>query len=163
MNDIPARPLAPIICNPDHVPAARRTFWGAVTAIFWVAYIYLWMPLITLLLWILGIRKGYAELYLREHSIEPFIFVALPIMALIATVMLVTWAEYNRYRFSGHDRRKAMDDVPLKKVAERIGATSAIASGLQRAKAVTLHMNEDANPVGVSVLPIMPLSRRIGG
>ncbi len=146
MSSTSIRPTAPIISRPDRVPQARRTFWGAVTAIFWVAYVYLWMPLITLVLWFLGIKQGYAELYLRDNSIDPFILIALPVMALIATVMLVSWAEYNRLRFSGTDRRSAMDDMPLDAVAQRIGAPSAMADALQEAKIATLHMDDDATP-----------------
>ena len=158
MSSPSSRATAPIISRPDHVRVARRTFWGAVTALFWVAYIYLWMPLVTLLLWFLGVRKGYAELYLRENTIEPFVVVALPIMALIATVMLVSWAEYNRHRFSGKDRRSAMDDIPLNEVAQRIGTSADVADQLLAAKAVTLHMDSEAVPVSMSKVLLKPAS-----
>lgn len=146
MSSTSIRPIAPIISRPDRVPQAKRTFWGAVTAVFWALYLYLWMPLVTLALWFLGIKKGYAELYLRQNSIEPFLLIALPIMALIAMVMLVSWAEYNRYRFSGEDRRSAMDNMPLDAVAQRIGAPIAMVTKLQQARIATLHMCSNATP-----------------
>lgn len=150
MSQVRLRATAPVISNPTNVPVVRRTFWGAVTAVFWVAYLYLWLPLLTLLLWFLGVKKSYAELYLRDNSIEPFVLVGLPIMALIAMVMLVSWAEYNRHRFSGPDRRHGMDDIPLAEVAKRMGASMAVADSLQIAKAVYLHMDGQAQPVRIT-------------
>ncbi|WP_281273233.1 poly-beta-1,6-N-acetyl-D-glucosamine biosynthesis protein PgaD [Solilutibacter pythonis] len=145
MND--ARPAPPIICCSQLVPLINRRLWAAVTATFWIAYLHLWLPLLTLLLWLLGLRKSYGELYLREHSIEPFVLTTLPILALLAMASLLGWAEYNRLRFSGQDRRTSMDDVPLARVADQLGASPELARQLQRGKAIVLRMDSKAMPV----------------
>ena len=40
----------------------RRAVWGFVTAAFWGLYIYMWLPLVTLVLWLLGVRTAFFEI-----------------------------------------------------------------------------------------------------
>ncbi|KRA20303.1 poly-beta-1,6-N-acetyl-D-glucosamine biosynthesis protein PgaD [Lysobacter sp. Root604] len=130
-------------------PRLRRTAWGFVTAVFWGMYVYLWMPVITFLLWVLGIRNAYFELYMREHRVEPFLLIALPTLALCATVLLIAWAEYNRWRFSGKDRRGAPPSAPLDDIARALGADIEIGAALNAGRVVVLNMDAQAIPRGV--------------
>ncbi|SFK72045.1 poly-beta-1,6-N-acetyl-D-glucosamine biosynthesis protein PgaD [Lysobacter sp. cf310] len=130
-------------------PRLRRTAWGFVTAVFWGMYVYLWMPVITFLLWVLGIRNAYFELYLREHRVEPFLLIALPSLALCAAVLLIAWAEYNRWRFSGKDRRGAPPSAQLDEIARALGADVEIGAALNAGRVVVLNMDAQAIPRGV--------------
>lgn len=130
-------------------PRLRRTAWGFVTAVFWGMYVYLWMPVITFLLWVLGIRNAYFELYLREHRVEPFLLIALPSLALCAAVLLIAWAEYNRWRFSGKDRRGAPPSAQLDEIARALGADADIGAALNAGRVVVLNMDSQAIPRGV--------------
>ena len=150
-----------LIQKPRSVPRTRRTLWGVVTLACWVAYFFLWLPLITLLLWLLGVRQGYIELYLRENNVDPFLLTFLPIMALIAAVSLIVWAEYNRARFSGDDRREPMDDISHDKIATELGATPELAGRICDEKCFVLHMDEHANPIKLTPSSI-PLAQSTG-
>lgn len=136
-----------LIQNPRNVPRTSRTLWGAVTLLCWAAYFFLWLPLVTLLLWLLGVRQSYIELYLRKNEIDPFLLTFLPILALIAGLSLILWAEYNRARFSGDDRREPMDSVSHNKIAIELGATTEVTRRIRDEKCCVLHMDDHANPI----------------
>ncbi|WP_407351435.1 poly-beta-1,6-N-acetyl-D-glucosamine biosynthesis protein PgaD [Luteimonas sp. R10] len=136
-----------LIRRPNSQPPIRRTAWGFVTAAFWLFYLYLWAPLVTFLLWVFGIHTATYELYLRESHVEPFLLFVLPLVALACAVVLIAWAEYNRFRFRGRDRRRAQDDVPIAEIAAMLGADAATADALGRGKVMTLSMDEHARPL----------------
>lgn len=146
-----------IIVKPHAVPPLRRTFWGMVTAACWVFYVYLLAPLLTVVLWFLGIRTTYFELYQRDHSIEPFLLMVLPLLALFCALLLIGWAEYNRWRFVGRkERRMPETNASREQVAERLGASLQLAQQLAESKSVTLHMGEDALPRSLTQGAAMP-------
>jgi len=139
-----------LIRKPYAQPRLKRAAWGFVTAAFWGLYIYLWLPLVTLILWLLGVRTAFFELYTRQHQVEPFLIVAIPAMAALCALLLIGWAEYNRWRFARQDRRSPQDDVRVDEVAQRLGADLALAQRLGQSKITLLHMNEQAIPESMS-------------
>jgi biofilm PGA synthesis protein PgaD len=147
-----------LIRKPNSQPPLRRTAWGFVTAAFWLLYLYLWAPLVTLVLWLLGIRTALHEMYLRESHVEPFLLVVLPLVALACAVVLIIWAEYNRFRFRGKDRRHAQADVPHAEIAVALGADPSTADALTQGKVLVLHMDAQAQPRGTSfaAVPAVP-------
>ncbi|WAC64347.1 poly-beta-1,6-N-acetyl-D-glucosamine biosynthesis protein PgaD [Pseudoxanthomonas sp. SL93] len=141
-----------LIRKPMKQPRLQRAAWGFVTLGFWMVYVYLWTPLVTLLLWLLGIRTAFFELYVREHAIEPFLLFSLPLLALACALLLISWAEYNRLRFSRADRRSQPRSATLPDVAEALGTPPAVARALVLGKVTVLHMGEDARPHGFTSL-----------
>lgn len=144
-----------LIQKPRQQPRLQRTAWGFVTIAFWAFYFYLWAPLVTLVSWLLGGRLAWLQLYEYKQSVDPFVVIALPVMLVCCSLLLIGWAEYNRLRFSGHDRREAHPDTTREEIAEDLGATPDVAALLATGKAVTLHMDDAARPVRVTmqVLP----------
>jgi biofilm PGA synthesis protein PgaD len=142
----------PLIERPDRVSRARRTVLGALTAILWIIYAYLWVPLITLVAWLIGIRTAWQRLYLEQHTVDPFIVAALPIIALLCALLLIGWAEYNRTRFFNADKRKRRGDVEDEAVDDRMGASHPVAEALRTHRIVTVRLDGDARPIGTRVL-----------
>ena len=150
-----------IISKPGAQPALHRSFFGVITAAFWALYLYLWLPLLTLVLWLFGIRTTIFELYLREHQIDPFLILALPLIAITATILLILWAEYNRWRFKDKERRNPQANVTLDRVAAALHATPEIAAELNSGRISILHMDQErAYPLSVTAVaptaPTMP-------
>lgn len=142
-----------LIQRPYSQPLLPRTFWGLTTGAFWVLYLYLWVPLVTLFLWLFGIRRAEAELYLRQHEIDPFLLLVLPATAAGAAALLILWAEYNRRRFTGVERRSAPPPVALEQVAAALGASTEVAQALNQGRISTLHMDpHQAVPLGVTAV-----------
>ncbi|MCL1633908.1 poly-beta-1,6-N-acetyl-D-glucosamine biosynthesis protein PgaD [Luteimonas sp. SX5] len=141
-----------VIHKPRSQPALQRGFFSVVTFAFWLAYAYMWLPLLTLFLWLLGVRTAVFELYLREHQVEPFLLVSLPVLALASATVLIAWAEYNRWRFRAKDRRSAQPDIGKHDIALAFGSSQEIAQALSASKVALLKMDDAATPMGVSIL-----------
>lgn len=143
-----------LIRKPYAQAPLKRVVWGFITAGFWGLYIYMWLPLVTLLLWLMGVRTAFFEIYARTHHVDSFLVFAIPVIATTCAFVLITWAEYNRFRFSSLDRRTPQQDVTSVEVAEKLGATAELAEMLGQAKVTTLHMSERAEPE--SIQPMLP-------
>jgi len=139
-----------LIQKPRQQPRLQRTAWGFVTLAFWGFYFYLWAPLVTLISWLLGGRMAWLQLYEYKQAIDPFIIIALPVMLVCTAVLLIAWAEYNRMRFAGKERRTPHEDTTREEIARDLGASPELAAQLASGKAVTLHMDDHARPVGVT-------------
>lgn len=114
------RPL--IIERPDLQPRSQRLVSMLLTVFFWVLWAYLWMPLLALLGWALGVTLYYEEMIMRDgHRI---LFEVLPWYAAAVALLggsLVAWAMYNYYRFRGRERRSAGAPVSVAEVAAYAG------------------------------------------
>ncbi|MFZ4285940.1 poly-beta-1,6-N-acetyl-D-glucosamine biosynthesis protein PgaD [Variovorax sp. HJSM1_2] len=96
-----------IIERPDLQDWQRKTVFSILTAAFWLAWILLWMPLITLAGWFFfGVQFNLQMFEL--HGATRFLNVLLLYLAVIVCLggSLTLWALYNHYRFKGVDRRK---------------------------------------------------------
>jgi len=142
----------PLIDCPDRVTRLQRNLYRAIALAAWLVYAYLWVPLLTFLAWLLGIRTAYERLYIDEHAIDPFIIAALPVIALICAIVLIGWAEYNRFRFSDADRRRRRRDVDETAVDNRLGADHVLGDCLRQHRVIRVMLDEAAIPVQVEVL-----------
>lgn len=139
-----------IIYKPRAQPKLQRGFFSVVTFAFWIGYAYLWLPLLTLFLWLIGLRTAVFELYLREHQVEPFLLVSLPLLALASAAILIAWAEYNRWRFGSKDRRGEFPNVERQDIARAFGSSDEVAQSLATSKVAVLKMDDSAAPIGIS-------------
>lgn len=145
---------ARLIQKPQQQPALPRTFWQLLTGAFWILYLYLLTPLLTLILWLFGFNTGYIELYQRDAQIEPFLLFSLPLIALACAFALIGWAEYNRTRFGNKHRRMAVENVPISEIASALGANANIAGTLGTSKVARLVMDDAARPMRATQLSI---------
>ncbi|HZX81291.1 MAG TPA: poly-beta-1,6-N-acetyl-D-glucosamine biosynthesis protein PgaD [Lysobacter sp.] len=133
----------------NRASAATRTLHSVLTLAAWALYAYLWLPVLTVLAWVLGVRTSYVELYVRNNRFDNSIFLVILVLALVATVLLVGWAEYNRRKFGGPDRRSTPHNVGSHDVAQSLFASPELSQRLVGAKSVTLNMGEDARLAGI--------------
>lgn len=103
-----------IIERPDLQSPLQRATTGGLTFIFWVFWIYLWLPLISLVAWGVGIHLFHDNLLMNDGYKRLFdhwgwyVFSLLLIM-----VVLIGWARYNLLRFRDKERRKRPLPVDL--------------------------------------------------
>lgn len=96
-----------IIERPDLQAWQQKAVFGALTAVFWVVWVFLWLPLVTLLgWWFFGARfqRYLVEPNLHGSLLHGFAFYAAVVCAMGGA--LIAWALYNDFRFRGVDRRK---------------------------------------------------------
>lgn len=140
-----------VISLPGLQHRVKRTLYGVVTLLAWVVYAYLWLPLITLLLWVVGVRLSYIELYLQQQRLDAALLVTLPLLLLACATVLIGWAEYNRFRFRGHERRLAQSNVHSGEVAHALFAPPGLGVALLDAQSAVLMMDPQGRPLTVRV------------
>jgi len=154
----PAPHPSPYIYAPKtRASTATRTLHGVLTLAAWALYAYLWLPVLTVVAWVLGVRTSYVELYVRNNHFDNSVFLVILVLALVATTLLVGWAEYNRRKFGGQDRRSTPRNVNGDDIAESLFAPPELSRRLAGAKSITLNMSEDARLAGIhSHTPLSP-------
>lgn len=131
-----------IIERPDLQSRATRTIYSLVTLVAWLSWLYLWMPLLSLLLWALGVRLFAQELVLPHN------FNYLGQLALYGIVMaglltlVVCWSQYNFRRFRGVDRRAAPELLAVEDEARHYHLDPQLVRELKAARVATVFYEE---------------------
>lgn len=107
-----------IISNPNSQTRFQRTLFGALTVALWALWIYLWLPVLTGVFWIIGIRAAYREIFGGPRGIS---LASLGWVLLIATAAVTYWSAYNMIRYGQSTRRSRTREVSKKAVAESFG------------------------------------------
>lgn len=97
-----------IINRPELQSPLQRITTRGITFVFWVVWIYLWLPLISLVAWLVGIQL------FREHMLDnggyKILFMDMHQYAIVIAIIaaaLIGWARYNLLRFRDKDSRKS--------------------------------------------------------
>ena len=91
-----------IIDDPGLQKLRHRYAYSAVTLTFWVIWIYLWLPLISFLSWVVGLNLFYKEMIVQNGYQLFFGLVGWYVLVvLIIGSILLGWAGYNLFRFRG--------------------------------------------------------------
>jgi biofilm PGA synthesis protein PgaD len=101
-----------IIEKPELQTSVQRYGWSTVTFAFWMLYVYLWIPLLTLIAWWIGVKL------FNYHMIELNGYKGLidqlglySVIVVMLSITLIGWAEIDRMRFKNQIRR--VDHLPL--------------------------------------------------
>ncbi|MEO5595563.1 MAG: poly-beta-1,6-N-acetyl-D-glucosamine biosynthesis protein PgaD [Lysobacteraceae bacterium] len=141
-----------VIHRPHLQSNAKRSLHRVLTLVAWTLYMYLWLPIATLALWWISTHLGYQELVETPDVIDIALFLVPIKAALIAAVLLIGWAEYNRLRFQGHERRHAQPNVTPTDTAGVLGATADLSNALLCSSSAIVSVDQNAVPIGVRVL-----------
>lgn len=142
-----------LIHKPSLQPGLQHTFFSLATLMAWSAYLYLWAPLVTLALWWAGARSTYIQLYLQHNQVNLPLLLQLLVLASVCATLLIGWAEYNRIRFQGVDRRGRQPDTSLADIALAMGMPIEQASALQDARIATVRVDGDIALMDVTPTP----------
>lgn len=99
---------SPLIERADLQSPRQRTLYGGLTLAFWLFWIYLWVPVLALLAWLLGLQQAYKYMVVLGGYHE--VIRVIGIYSLIILLMgggLLLWAAYNIFRFRGVEKRTA--------------------------------------------------------
>ena len=136
---------SPIIQRGDLQSSQQRIIYGALTAAFWALWFYLWLPLLALLAWALGLQQAYKYMIVLggyRDLIDLLGWYGLIILLLGGSLIL--WAGYNIVRFRGVENRSANLAITAKEIARDFGMDAISVERWQRAQ--TLYVTHD--PLG---------------
>jgi biofilm PGA synthesis protein PgaD len=101
-----------IIENGSLLSFLRKGTEWSVTIVAWSAWVYCFLPLLTLLLWGVGLRVSMIEELMLDQA-AGLVSVALyyPVGLLVVVLVIHSWSSYNKRRYGGLDRRHPADPV----------------------------------------------------
>ena len=108
-----------VIERPDLQAWRQKYGYAVLTFAFWGLYLYLWQPLLSLVLWSFGLGLAYEEmLHLGGFRglLDLLVFYAGIICAMSA--VFLGWGWINYLRFRGVDRRQAAPAVSPRELTE---------------------------------------------
>jgi biofilm PGA synthesis protein PgaD len=129
-----------IIERPELQSPLQRATTRGLTLVFWVIWIYLWLPVISLVAWLAGI-----ELF-REYMIDNDGYKILfddinwyVIIIVLIGVIFIGWARYNLLRFRDKESRKNPVIVDLAAHAQHFKIDPQQLKQWQTAKHLVIH------------------------
>lgn len=133
---------------PELLTARQRTLDTIFTAIMWVVYLYLWVPLASLLAWLVGFEFAY-DVMIRAGGARGLghILVFYGIVVAVIFIVVTLWSLGNRLRYGGLHRRQAGQDLSTAAMAERFGLEVSTVERLRSTSSVTIDFDVEGRPV----------------
>ena len=132
-----AEPL--LIERPERQKPLQRVTFAFITMLAWTLWVSLWLPLLTLIAWLLGLDDIYIKLGL-DHPFRAVGDLNLVLsVASICALSLGSWAFYNRVRFAGKQKRHANRLVDIAEMAPALEASLHTAQQLRSSRRSVLH------------------------
>jgi biofilm PGA synthesis protein PgaD len=143
---------SPLILDmPERLSMPRRLAYRVLTLAFWIGWVYLWIPLITLLGWLSGIAFFRDQLVVQQGW-QSFID-NLPTYSLVVFMMAGTlffWAITNWFRFANREARKAVSHVSVQEQADRLQVSANNLSMWQKQKRMVVHHDDHGRIINVT-------------
>jgi biofilm PGA synthesis protein PgaD len=132
-----------IINRPHRQPPLQRTLFTLITMVAWTLWISLWLPVLTLIAWLLGLEDAFKQLGLMHplHAANDLSIVLS--VAVVCLLMMGSWSQYNRMRFTGKQRRRGNRSVELAEMAPVLAASVETAQRLRAGKRSVVHFTQD--------------------
>jgi len=131
-----------IINRPDLKSRPLILGEGILTLLFWGFWFYLWLPLISVVAWLLGFQILYSHIMalggLDEFLVQFNIF-SIGIFA--ASGILALWSFYNLKRYGAYNRRNKIYTTDMHGLAAHLSLSAGELTKIQQAK--TLHFSFD--------------------
>ena len=144
----------PLIERSDLQSPRQRTLYGVLTLAFWAFWFYLWLPVLALLAWMLGVQQAFKYMVVLEGYRE--VIRLLGIYSLIILLLggsLVLWASYNIIRFRGVERRVAALPVTPTEIGRDFGQDPESVARWQSEQRLYVTHDQDGRIARVETLP----------
>jgi len=151
-----------IIDTPSLQSLKQKYLSALLTFVFWVVWIFLWTPFVTLLGWLLGIDLvifQMIELGGYQGVVADFILFLLCVA--IMGGALAMWAGYNFFRFRNVDRRTPLPPVANSQLAEFFKIDMAALSKQQQSQCLSVSFDDEGNIIRCTKLDSLLPSRTI--
>jgi poly-beta-1,6-N-acetyl-D-glucosamine biosynthesis protein PgaD len=141
------RAEAILIQRPTRPRPARNAFFALITFMAWLVWGVLWLPMITLIAWSVGLHNSYVELVVREHGKGWRDLVAIVLIAAVCAVITLLWSGYNRLRYGNLTRRRTPTAVSREAMAKSLKVSATTAREMRSQRRVVLEFLQDDSVV----------------
>ncbi len=98
---------SPVFDSPELQAGRHRLVYSVMTFVAWIVWAWLWLPLVTLVGWYLGVRTFIREIVIPPTGTMWMSVVAYLLVIALIGIFLIMWSRYNVLRFRGDERRRA--------------------------------------------------------
>lgn len=132
-----------IIEKPELQSMTHRYGWKSVTFAFWMIYVYLWIPLITLGIWWVGVKVFHRNMITLDgyEGLLDTLGLYITVILIISTI-LIGWAEFNRMRFKNKVRRLDNNELSIREVAEKYNLAVPHLTLLRQKKSINVNFSD---------------------
>jgi biofilm PGA synthesis protein PgaD len=126
---------SPLVERPELQSPRQRTLYGGLTLVFWVFWFYLWVPVLALLAWALGVEQAYKYMVVLGGYVEVIRLAGIYALVILSLGgALILWATYNILRFRGVENRQHALPVTAAEIAQHFGNDAALVARWQTEK-----------------------------
>ena len=128
---------------PELLTGRQQLTDTVVTGVMWALYAYLWVPLVSLLAWILGFEFAY-DVTVRAGGAADLGTVLFWYAIAITTIFVVFggWSLSNLLRFGGQNRRGSFDRIEDQSFMAYFGILAEELEQLRTSRSLTLELDE---------------------
>lgn len=142
-----SRPL--IIERPGLQSRFQKYGQISIAVLMWVLWLWLWLPILTLILWALGINLVFTEFFIDEDWLE----VLFTLINFFNSVLFIVgvqylWSLYNLLRFGNKVRRGYSPPLSSEELAEDNGYSIEFVKKAQEAGLVNISHDDQGNILG---------------
>lgn len=141
VKDVSELELPEYIDKPEYVK--RKTAGYGLMAVGWMLWMWLFIPLLTLLFWWFEGTVVYTQVVMQSKPMTGISVLKLIVCIGIFIGCLFIWASYNWARFHGEDRRKAAENVNATMLAISFSVQEDDILKMRKAKNITLHYSDE--------------------
>ena len=138
-----------IISRSEDQSLMKKTLFATLTGLAWLGWIYLWLPLLTLLAWSVGLDRAWKYLVVNSSQSNVHDLLLLFGIACTCAVAAIAWMTYNLRRFGHLRRRRAVDNTINDEIALKLGGNHKISAELRRNRHSVLYIDDAGNPTRV--------------
>lgn len=133
-----------LINEPELQNLSHKLGDTVITGVMWGIYLYLWLPLISLVAWLFGIQLFYHELIEAGGYLELLDRITL-YATVIPTILVVIfgWSLSNQRRFRGQERRNAVSEISPAEMTAFFDVTPAEFERLRDASRIVIAIDEN--------------------
>lgn len=107
------------------------------TTLMWALWIYLFMPLLSLVLWVVGLPYIYKTLFAEQVFLQLMVLLErMGCFVLMVFLLLRGWGLYNYYVFGKRNRRRRSEKVTPAELSLHFGITAEDVYLLQQSKEI---------------------------
>jgi len=133
-----------LIINAPDLQSLRQRYGGQfLTLLLWGAWIYLLMPLASLLLWLLGVQIAYEHM-ISLGGLDGLLdqLQAYSLAVIVIGVSWIGWSQYNRIRYGKRPRRRTSRPTHVAALAAFYGVSPANILEARRARTLWVEVGE---------------------
>ena len=132
---------------PDQLTKPERARDTLITAVLWAVYLYLWVPLVSLLAWAMGFEFAYAVM-VRAGGARDLLPILLEYAVVVSIIFsgFTIWSVSNRLRFKDLSRRTRRAPVRDEALADYFRVPVSQIAAMRSRQVIHVSVDEDGRP-----------------